>query len=356
MPTAPNPLRKAAILVASLDQPTADALLEQMPEEQAGLVRRMVVALDKIDPVEQRQVIDEFFQGTSPRPARGRTAGEVGSGVELAGSLAAPRSRARPEPEASGQPPFRFLGAASGEQISPLLRDEHPQTIALVISHLEPRHAARVLESLPRELQVNVLRRLVDQDETSPDILREVERGLQSRIDAELQRTQRRSAGLATVSRILQEADATSQRELLRHLGQQDLPLASALAREPLQFEDLNQFDDESLSMLARAAEPRVLVLALAGTTREFAERWLRQLPQAQARGLRQAVDELGATRLTDVAQAQQELARLAEELDKNPVQANPVQANPVQGAQVQAAPIPSSQRKPRIHSTALAS
>src|SRR6185312_12501837 len=222
-------LRKAAILVASLDGPTADRILDQMSEEQAGQVRRMMVELGEVDPREQRHVIDEFFrQGPARQAAPADKAAKAKGGVELAGALAslsqgdddsepammnsaAVNSAAVSEAAAHEAPtqderPFRFLREAHSARISPFLSGEHPQTIALVVSQLPPRRAAGVLAALDGKLQAEVLRRLTDLDETDPEIVREVERGLESKIIAQVRSERRRAAGLNAAAGILEAA------------------------------------------------------------------------------------------------------------------------------------------------------
>src|SRR5947209_4130334 len=134
-------LRKAAILVASLDTAAADAVLDQLTPEQAGQVRELVVELDNIDEGEQRRVIEEFFKVDSPRQS---------NGVELDGRLAWLASQEQDIDETDSPPPlppsppgrpFQFLKEAEAEKLVKALADERPQTIALVLSHLAPARA-----------------------------------------------------------------------------------------------------------------------------------------------------------------------------------------------------------------------
>lgn len=305
-------LRKAAILVSSLDAATADRLLEQMPAEQAARVRRVMVELDEIDPDEQRDVIQEFVQ---PRAV------DVEQGVELEGTLArrlAEGAAALPErmpPIPAATPTFRFLRETESERLSSMLQRERPQTIALVISHLPPHRAAGVLAGLGPALQAEVVRRLVDLDEADPEILRDIERSLHSRILEHIQTERRRAAGLAAVAGILEAADFSLKQEILSNLDRHDDALADKLRTGRLTFSALVDASDDMLAALFAAAEPNVAILALMGADSRLVQRVLDQTPSALARHWRAKLDQPGPTRLSDVEEAQRQIAHLAAQL-----------------------------------------
>ena len=317
MKTSDDNLRRAAILVASLDGPAADRVLEQLPEEDAARVRRMLVELDEIDHDEQQRVIGEFVRSRPAVPSASRRAAPVAGGVELESGLARRLSLdgyAAP-PSNSSPRPFRFLHEAQSEAISPVLSGEHPQTIAIVVSHLPDDRAAALLATLEGELQADVIRRLVSLDQADPDILREVERGLESRLLEQAQVDRRRDAGLACVARMLEAATPAARREILANLAAHDRRLAAKLRPPALEFADLQRLDDEALASVLAAAETEVARLALAGADPALVERVLAQLSPAEARRVRRLIERLGPTSLSDVEQAQAELARIAHEM-----------------------------------------
>lgn len=286
-------LRKAAILVAALDAPTADQLLDQMTPQQQALVRRLVVELGEVAPGEQQAVIEEFVEQGVP------------------GDPAAPAAARR-----SDAPPFRFLYRAPGERLTRILAGEHPQTVALVLSHLPADQAGDVLATLAPALQADVIRRLVELDEADPETLREVERGLQSRIFEHTRYEQRRRAGVQAVTGILAAADPHVKRRILANLAAHDHELAEQFTRQVFEFVDLARASDAALAEVLRAADADLVLLAFADAAPLLLDRVLSLLPAREARRLRQALETLGPTRLSDVAQAQRELARLARRLE----------------------------------------
>ncbi|HEX7450501.1 MAG TPA: FliG C-terminal domain-containing protein [Pirellulales bacterium] len=307
-------LRRAAILVASLDGPAADRVLDQLPAEDAARVRRMMVELDEIDQHEQQRVIGEFVRSRPAVLAASRPASTLPRGVELDAGLARRLSLEGYAAKTAGTSPapFRFLHEAQSDTISPVLSGEHPQTIALVVSHLPDERAASLLATLEGELQADVIRRLMSLDQTDPDILREVERGLESRLLEQTQVERRRDAGLASVARMLEAAAPSVRRAILANLAAHDRRLAGRLRSPSLRFEDLQRLDDEALAAVLAAAEPEVARLALAGAGPALVDRVLSQLQPAEARKVRRMIERLGPTRLSDVEEAQAELARIA--------------------------------------------
>jgi flagellar motor switch protein FliG len=282
-------LRKAAILVAALDAKTADQLLEQMSPEQQALVRRLVVELGDVSAGEQQAVIDEFV------------------------GLGAPAATMDPYQDT---PPFRFLHRAPGDKLTRILAGEHPQTIALVLSHLPADQAGDVLAILTGALQADVIRRLVELDEADPETLREVERGLQSRIFEHTRYEQRRRAGVQAVTGILAAADPRVKRNILTNLAAHDHELAEQFTRQVFEFVDLVHASDAALGEVLRTADVDIVMLAFADASPALLDRMLGLLPVQDAKLLRRALESLGPTRLSDVAEAQRELARLARRLE----------------------------------------
>jgi flagellar motor switch protein FliG len=312
MSEARDNLRKAAILVASLDRHTADLLLEQMPAQQAQAVRDAVVALGETSLVEQRDVIEEFFQiGPFTGPLDD-------GGVELDASLARRLALDADRPlVGAAAPPFGFLHQAPGAMLAPLLTRERPQTVAVILSHLPPEQAAAVLSALPPQSQREVASRLVDLDETDPELVREIERGLASWFAGNRQLQERRAAGADALRGILAAADGRTRRNLLAHLSPHDErfadePLPPVDPLPPVTFAGLVELDDQSLGEVLRLAEAEVLVLALAGAEERLVARVCEQLSPEGAKMLRYGLAHLGPTRLSDVDAAQQQLAELA--------------------------------------------
>lgn len=315
-------LRSAAVLVASLDRKRAERLLEQLGPEMATQVRQAVLELKDIDPREQQAALDALMRA-------GRKSVRDNRGVELAGSLAhqlgssATMSQAPAPPvqsphnnSDSASVSFEFLRDTRPERLVPLLLEEHPQTIALVLGHLPPDRAVQCLDQLPSGLQADVIRRLARQGQANSEMVREVAAGLHARISQYATEDTADEAGMRIISRMLAAGDRRQRRSILSHLGDTHTRVSRDLVPQKLRFVDLQLLDDVNLGRLLDEAGPRLMGLALIGVESEFTERVLAYYSPLVARELRNRLHHLEPLRLSDVEAAQQELLDIAESLE----------------------------------------
>ncbi len=212
-----------------------------------------------------------------------------------------------------GGEPFRCLRDAEADKLARVLAGERPQTIALVLSHLPPQQAGSVLARLQPALQNVVVHRLVDLEETDPEILREVEHALQSRLVEQVQMQRRRVAGLAAVTGIIEASEGGAGTQILDNLARYDRALAERLGSRPMNFDDLADADPSVLSAVARSVDAGVLATALIGATPDVRERFLGRLSQSEAEKMRRQIESPGPIRLRDVEEARRRLAAAAQ-------------------------------------------
>lgn len=349
-----SPLRKAAILIAALDDASADKLLDQMSEAQARAVRDQILELDEVDPELQKEVLQEFFAaqkpGTAtPLAAPPETNTDKNSGVEL--DLSPHRE---PTTEAytaawanrdGSANPFGFLSELEPSVLGEALLREHPQTMAVVLAHLPPRRAAAVLERLPAQQQAEVARRIVDLDEMDAQVIEELATSFAKLLDEQLRKQRRRVTGMNRLAGILAESRETSEQQILQNLAQYQQELTAGLQRvrtpaqpgsiakpqaksaetpeilpfvSPARNDELDRvlaLTDKQLLAVLQQADTEQVVLALAGVELQIVERIGRNLPRGQAKLLQRALAELGPVRREQAAAAQQELTRVAASL-----------------------------------------
>jgi flagellar motor switch protein FliG len=333
-------MRKAAILVACLDQPTADLLLDQLSAEQADLVRQAAGELEEIDSQDRQRVIDEFRR-IGPMVPRACPAG-----IELTQLSAFPvdptvagtghhacmvgvpsasddtqnetgtsyGTRSMPT-TADDLPPFDFLRDAEDDKLAALLAGERPPTVALVLSYLPSEQAGDVLAHLAPALQVEVVRRMVDPQNTDPETLREVEQALETRLSRQLVGEHHGATGPQAIGKILAACDGPMRGRILGNLATHDQELAEQLGHRSMGFDELLHLNDAALAVVAQAAEPETLQAALLGADPELVERLLRCLPAPIARGLRRKLAHPDPIRLSDMEDARQRIAALAQQM-----------------------------------------
>lgn len=303
--TDPQNLRKAAILVSTLDDRSATRILVQLDPAVRSRIREAASVLGEVDPAERRRVIAEFLG--LPVPA---TAEEIEATTEA--QPAADAAQMEPAP-GTDPPPFAWLADAEVDAISDLLDEEDPQTIALVTPHLSPNKASQLLASLESARQSEVIRRLMESNRIHPDVLKEVDAALRQRFQQ--RGASSKGSGVDLVRRILKSADADTGDRILASVATQDGRLARKLNQQ-IACRELEELEDDTLLTALELAEPQVAVLALAGASSAVLERVLKRLPPKDAKELRKAIQNLGMVRLSDLETARSELLRLASEVE----------------------------------------
>jgi flagellar motor switch protein FliG len=308
-------LRKAAILLACLEGEEASAMLRAMSPAQSHTVRQMLAALGAVEEAERQEVIEDFFRAMSLAPVADAAGIELDAPTAHGLTLAGGRNSKIKETDTTT--PFRFLHEAAPRKLVPFLEREHPQTVAVVLSHLPAQRAAEILAHLSGGLQLEVARRLVDLEETDPEVLREVERGLESWLSTQA-RTTPRSGTQTPLAAILGAADPRSRQSILSNLARHDRQLAHGLDEQPIAggFAELEALDSVSLATLLRHADEEVLLLALAGAPSQLAERILGLLGTG-AEEMRNSLRTLGPLRISDIETAQRQLGELLRALQQ---------------------------------------
>jgi flagellar motor switch protein FliG len=328
------PLQKAAILVAALDHRAADQLLDQMPESLARQVRDQVLQLTDVDPELQQEILQEFLRQQQPvtdsidSTADGTVEYVHEAHQSRANTYAPTWQASAPAPVASTSS-LQFLTELSPDVVSTTLQRESPQMIALVLAHLPARHAAALLEQFTSEQQADIARRIIELDETDPQIVEELAHSLNNTLQEELRRERRRNSGMNRLAGILAAAPEQAEQRILSNLQQFQItvtktaspPAAASRATIPLtqtatlQFQQLHELHDQQLLQLLQSLDTDVVVLALAGAEPELVNRISTRLPKAQAKLLQRALHDLGPTRISDVEQAQQQIMQQAQQL-----------------------------------------
>jgi flagellar motor switch protein FliG len=286
-------IRKAAILVASLDQAAADLVLKQLGPERAKLVRQAASCLDDIDAAERRRVLAEFRRIGPMMSCR-----EI-SGIELDRLPANPTGRLASPPcdsaaKNADAKPFDFLCDTSNEKMADLLAGERPQTIAVVLSHLPPERAAETLSHFSAALQVEVVRRLADLEHTDEETLRGIEQALEARWARQFAAEHRRTVGPETVAKILGSCTGATRGRILENLASHDPALAERFGDRPMTFSDLEKLGGETLLTVYRAADSEVALAALLGASPTILDRLIGAMPAAEAKQLRRQLDHPG--------------------------------------------------------------
>jgi flagellar motor switch protein FliG len=215
--------------------------------------------------------------------------------------------------------PFEFLRRTDPRQVLSYLQDEHPQTIALVLAHMQAEAGSLVLTSLPEDLQRDVAHRLASMDRTSPEVIAEIESILEPKFSSVVQQADLSTAGgVQTLVDIINRSDRATERLILEGLEAKDADLADEVRSRMFVFEDIVNLDDRSVQLVLRQVEIGNLAIALKGVPTPVVEKITRNLSERATQNLAEEIDILGPVRLKTVEEAQGAIVHVIRALEES--------------------------------------
>jgi flagellar motor switch protein FliG len=313
----PSPdMRKAAVLLMSLPEEEAAKLLSKLTPKQVEVVTIEIAKIGAVSGEEQETAIKEFaesnpnsFAGGSGGLDLAKTLVERALGKNSAGTL----ENVRQQIEAV---PFGFLQKVDSQHLLTFIMDEHPQTIALILSHLPAAKAAEIIGGLPSDRQLAVVRRIAHMGQTNPEIIHEVEKGLEHRMASVMSQQFETAGGVESIAEILNVTDRATERGLLENLAQEDPDLVEEIRRLMFVFEDICKFSSKDIQTVLKNIESSQWAMALKTASEELKEKILGNMSSRAADMLREEMDYLGPVRRSNVEQVQQQIVDVVRRLE----------------------------------------
>jgi len=294
-------VRKAAVLLTSLPEEQAAQLLSKLDPKQVEAVSIEIAKIGAISPEEQEQVIQDFANvnpGGLTGGAGGLTVAKTLLEKALGKNANATLDNVRQSIEAL---PFGFLQKVDSQNLLTFIIDEHPQTIALILSHMSPAQASAVISGLPSDRQMSVIRRIATMGQTSPEIIHEVEKGLEHRMSSVMSQQFENAGGVAAVAEILNVIDRATERSLLENLAQEDPDLVEEIRRLMFVFDDITKFSDRDIQTILKNVESSQWAMAMKGASEAL---------------LQEEMEYLGPVRASNVEQVQQQIVDIIRRLE----------------------------------------
>lgn len=311
-------LEKAAIFLIAVGPEHSSLILKQMNQEDIERLTYQIANTTSIDPTVMQQIVDEFLQLNDAhmfilkggikyaREVLEKTLGPARAAEIIKKLMATSKIR-----------PFNMLRKADPKQLVNFIYNEHPQTIALILSYLEPEQAAVVLGALPDKIQADVAKRIALLERASPETLRELESIMEQRLSSLVDQDFAVTGGIKSLVDILNRADRSTERTILEALEQDDPELADEIRKRMFVFEDILTLDDNSIRRVLREVDLKDLALALKAASEEVANRIYRNLSKRAGEMLREDIEYMGPARLRDVEEAQQRIVQIIRRLDE---------------------------------------
>jgi flagellar motor switch protein FliG len=294
-------------------------LLQQLGEEDVQTVSREVARITAISADQAESVLEEFHQLTMAGDYIARGGIDFARKLllrafapDVAKRLLDRLSKALGSEAAS----FDAIQKADPQQLAKFIHNEHPQTIALVLSHLNPSQAAALLISLPPEMRSDIAQRMASLDQISPEIIMKIASVIGSKLKALGEFSRESYGGVRAVAEMLNRLDSGSSRVILDHIEQQDTNLVETIRHLMFVFEDLLLIDPLGLKEVVGKVERKVLTVALKGTSEQLRNHIMTCMSQRGAEMLREDMDALGPVKIKEVEAAQQTIIALVRQLE----------------------------------------
>jgi flagellar motor switch protein FliG len=312
--------QKAAVVLAQLDPARATKVLKSFSESEVVNLMSAVATLPTLPSEAVQNVITEFSTQATAFAHVGQ------GGVEVARALLRERlGPARADEildeytQATRKQPLEFLNRIDPQQMVGFIGEEHNQTIAVVLAHLHPDHAAAVLSHMDDAQRTDVARRVATLGRISPEVIQHLETVLERKLATVLRignATSNEVGGLAGIVAILNNTDRTAEKKILAELEETDPQLAEDIRNEMFVFDDVVSLDDRTLQRVLRNVPPKELAVALKGVLDEVRAKFLRNMSERAAVDLKDEIELLGPTRLSAVDAAQLTVVRAVRELE----------------------------------------
>ena len=311
-------MKKAAVLLVSIDSEVASRLMSQLDAPTIEAVSQAIAQLGTISPDERNKVVEEFYQLNMARQYVQQ------GGIDYARKLlsqsltgAQADSVLKNVEHALYSVPFTFARKAESQNLLSFIQDEHPQTVALILSHLESQQAADVLKGLPSAKQVDVVRRMATMETTDPEVVREVEASLEKRMSSVVTQKLEQSGGVETVAAILNLTDRATETVILETLQEESPELVDEIRKRMFVFEDVMLVSDRGIQRLLREINTEDLSLALKTASDELKEKIFRNMSERAVTLLKEDMEYLGPVRLSEVEATQQKIADVVRRLEE---------------------------------------
>ncbi len=310
--------QKAAILLISLGPEVSASVYRHLSEEEIEKLTLEISGVRQVEAVKKEEVIEEFHDIalaqefiTQGGIAYAKEVLEKALGAEKASSII---DRLTSSLQVK---PFNFARKADPSQILNFIQNEHPQTIALILSYLEPSQSGQILSELPQELQADVARRIAVMDRTSPEIINEIEQILERKLSSTVTQDFTQTGGIEAVVEVLNGVDRTTERTILDSLEIQDPVLAEEIKKRMFVFEDIVTLDNRAIQRVIRDVENEDLMLSLKVASEEVREVVYQNMSKRMVDTFKEEMEYMGPVRLRDVEEAQSRIVGVIRRLEE---------------------------------------
>ncbi|MCR4691106.1 MAG: flagellar motor switch protein FliG [Lachnospiraceae bacterium] len=310
-------VQKAAILLIALGPEKSSQVFKHLKEEEIEELTLEIANTKSITTQTKDQVIKEFYEICLAQQYIAE--GGIGYAKELLESALGSEKAMEVIGKLTASlqvKPFEFVRKAEATQLLNFIQDEHPQTIALILSYLAPTQAAQIVSALAPERQADVAKRIATMDRTSPDVIKEVERILETKLASLVNQEYNIIGGVDAVVEILNTVDRGTEKHIMETLEIEDPELADEIRKKMFVFEDILLLDDRAIQRVLRDVENSDLSISLKGANEQVQNVIFNNLSKRLAAMIKEDMEFMGPVRMKDVEEAQQKIVNIIRKLE----------------------------------------
>jgi len=309
--------RKTAVLLLTLGEQFAAEVFKRMTREELAAVSKAMVELDTVPKEVVEDVLREYYHAlvTGQEMIRG--------GQDAVKRLLLPNVDSETAKYVSdyleldtGPQPFKNIGKVSPKLLAQILRNEHPQTLALILGNLHADQAADLLTKLPSGVRTEILMRLAKLEAVPEEMLLAVDKVLESQLIAMGGKEGKKVGGVNSVAEILNAVDRATEEEVLAEIEEESATMAEEIRNLMFVFEDVKDLEDRSIREILKEISNEDLTMALKGSTEDMRELFFKNMSERAANMIREDLEIMGPTRLSDVEAAQQNIVKIVRRLE----------------------------------------
>ena len=310
-------VQKAAILLIALGPEKSANIFKHLKEDEIEELTLEIANTRSVSPQTKEAVLEEFYQVCLAQQYIAE--GGIGYAKELLDKALGeePAQIVITKLTASLQVrPFEFVRKTDPSQVLNFIQEEHPQTIAMILSYLSAGQAAMILGSLPPEKQADVAKRIALMDRTSPDVIKEVESVLERKLASLANQDYTIVGGVDAIVNILNTVDRGTEKHIMESLEIEEPELADEIRKKMFVFEDILLLDDRAIQRVLREVDNNDLEIALKGSNEEVKSVVLKNLSKRLAAMIEEDIEFMGPVRMKDVEEAQQKIVAIIRKLE----------------------------------------
>ena len=314
-------LKKAAILMVLLGDEASANLFRYLEEDEVQEITKEISRLGRIDLETADGVLDDYYKMALARDDLMKGGMDYARKllVKAFGQDVSKRLLDRVTLSLkSGKAGFDSLQKADPAQLSKFIQNEHPQTIALVLAHLNASQGAALLSSLPEKLRADVVMRMASLEQISPEIITKITGVLSQKLQSLGDLSRESYGGVRAVAELVNRLDISDSTAILEHIESENANLALSIRNLMFVFDDILLIDDAGMREIIQRIDKKTLTVALKGTSEELKTQFFHQMSQRAIQILREDMDVLGPVKIKDVEAAQQEIVFVIRKLDQD--------------------------------------